>query len=141
MALAGGDPHGGSPPTNYRSPVDEQAGTAGQRGRARRRFTVTCPAILPAQTNDPGEFLGEPRYQKMGLSDHWQIIFVDFCAPQAARLIYSASPVSTKHLYNIYTMLDQRRRRWADVVLMLYKCCVFSGSNQKKHSPLAAKHT
>ena len=24
--------------------------------------------------------------------------------------------VSTKHLYNIYTMLDQRRRRWADVV-------------------------
>ena len=25
-------------------------------------------------------------------------------------------PVNTKHLYNIYTMLDQRRRRWADVV-------------------------
>ena len=23
---------------------------------------------------------------------------------------------NTKHLYNIYTMLDQRRRRWADVV-------------------------
>ena len=24
-------------------------------------------------------------------------------------------PANTKHLYNIYTMLDQRRRRWADV--------------------------
>ena len=23
---------------------------------------------------------------------------------------------NTKHLYNIYTMLDQRLRRWADVV-------------------------
>ena len=26
------------------------------------------------------------------------------------------SPVNTKHLYNIYAMLDQRRRRWADFV-------------------------
>ena len=25
-------------------------------------------------------------------------------------------PANTKHLYYIYTMLDQRRRRWADVV-------------------------
>ena len=24
-------------------------------------------------------------------------------------------------------MLDQRRRRWADVVQMLYKCLVFAG--------------
>ena len=30
-------------------------------------------------------------------------------------------PVSTKHLFNICTMLDQRRRRWFDVVQMLYK--------------------
>ena len=37
---------------------------------------------------------------------------------------YSAS---TKHLYNIYTMLDQRRRRLAGVVQMLYKCFVFAG--------------
>ena len=36
-------------------------------------------------------------------------------------------PVNTKHLYNICTMLDQRRRRWADVVQMLYKCFVFAG--------------
>ena len=25
-------------------------------------------------------------------------------------------PANTKHLYNIHTMLDQRQRRWADVV-------------------------
>ena len=36
-------------------------------------------------------------------------------------------PVNTKHLYNICKMLDQRRRRWADVVQMLYKCFVFTG--------------
>ena len=36
-------------------------------------------------------------------------------------------PVKTKHLYNICTMLDQRRRRWADVVQMVYKCFVFDG--------------
>ena len=27
-----------------------------------------------------------------------------------------STPVNTEHLYNIYTMLGQRRRRWADVV-------------------------
>ena len=31
-------------------------------------------------------------------------------------LYYTSNPVNTKHLYHIYTMLDQRRRRWADVV-------------------------
>ena len=36
-------------------------------------------------------------------------------------------PANTKHLYNICTMLDQRRRRWADVVQMLYKCFMFVG--------------
>ena len=34
---------------------------------------------------------------------------------------------NTKHLYNICTMLDQRRRRWDDIVQMLYKCFVFAG--------------
>ena len=38
-----------------------------------------------------------------------------------------ALPVNTKHLYNICTMLAQRRRRWTDVVQMLCKCFVFSG--------------
>ena len=37
-----------------------------------------------------------------------------------------ASPANTKHLYNICTMLDQRRRRWADLVQMLYKWFVFA---------------
>ena len=31
-------------------------------------------------------------------------------------IIYTLIPVNTERLYNIYTMLDQRRRRWADVV-------------------------
>ena len=34
-------------------------------------------------------------------------------------------PENTKHLYNIYTMLDQRRRRWTDVVQMFYKYFLF----------------
>ena len=35
-------------------------------------------------------------------------------------------PVNTKHFYNICTMLDQRRRRWAGVVQMVYNCFVFA---------------
>ena len=42
------------------------------------------------------------------------------------RGIINVSPVNAKHLYNICTMLDQRRRRWADVVQMLYKYFVFA---------------
>ena len=40
-------------------------------------------------------------------------------------------PLNTKHLYNIDTMLVQRRRRWADVVSMLYKCFVFDRERQQ----------
>ena len=36
--------------------------------------------------------------------------------------------LNTKHLYNICTKLVHRRRRWADVVQMLYKCFVFAGN-------------
>ena len=35
-------------------------------------------------------------------------------------------PQQTWKLYNICTILDQRRRRWADVVQMLYNCFVFA---------------
>ena len=41
--------------------------------------------------------------------------------------LHGSIPVNTKHLYNICTMLDQRRRRWADIVQMLYKRFVFTG--------------
>ena len=49
------------------------------------------------------------------------------------RSVYSvciSSPENTNHLGNICrpTMLGQRRRRWADVVQMLYKYFVFAGS-------------
>ena len=43
----------------------------------------------------------------------------------------AATATPSKHktliLYNIRTKLDQRWRRWADVVQMLYKCFVFAG--------------
>ena len=47
-------------------------------------------------------------------------------------------PINHKHLYNICTMLDQRRRRWADVVQMLYKCFVFARMDTvpSKHNAL-----
>ena len=50
--------------------------------------------------------------------------------PSRAKYEYqhlTINPANTKHLYKICTMLDQRRRRWADVVQMLYKCFVFAG--------------
>ena len=34
---------------------------------------------------------------------------------------------NTKHLHDICAMLDQQRRRWADVVQMLCKGFVFAG--------------
>ena len=39
--------------------------------------------------------------------------------PSRSATVYGkneAAPVNTKYLYTIYAMLDQRRRRWADVV-------------------------
>ena len=34
--------------------------------------------------------------------------------------------VNPTHLYNIYAMLDQCQRRWADVVWMVFKYFVFT---------------
>ena len=44
--------------------------------------------------------------------------------------LHPPPPVNTKHVYIMCTMLDQRRRRWANVVQMLYKCFVFAGYNR-----------
>ena len=44
-------------------------------------------------------------------------------------------PANTKHLYYICTMLAQRRRRWAGVVQMLYKCFVFAGYTWAQNEP------
>ena len=52
-------------------------------------------------------------------------------------LITSEIPANTWHLYNICTMLDQRRRRWAYVVQMLYKCFVFAGMLLSHSLPLS----
>ena len=43
------------------------------------------------------------------------------------------SEASQKHLYYICTMLDQRRRRWAGVVQIIYKCFVFAGMRLAKN--------
>ena len=42
--------------------------------------------------------------------------------------ILGVYPANTKHLYNIYTTSAQRLRRWSNIVYMLYKCSVFTGS-------------
>ena len=52
-------------------------------------------------------------------SIYWDVI-LGWC-------LHGQYPTNTKHLYNICTMLDQRQRRWADVVQMLYKCFVIAG--------------
>ena len=53
------------------------------------------------------------------------------CPVSAWRSGWSATetinPVKAKHLYNFFTMLAQRRRHCADVILMLYKCSVSAG--------------
>ena len=36
-------------------------------------------------------------------------------------------PANTKDLYNVWTTLAQRLRRWSNIVQMLYKCFVFAG--------------
>ena len=47
--------------------------------------------------------------------------------PSLHRNISCMYTANKKYLYNIYTMLDQRRRRWTDVVQTLYKCFAFAG--------------
>ena len=39
----------------------------------------------------------------------------------------SSFPANTKHLHNICTMLNQRLRRWSNIVQMLCRCFVFTG--------------
>ena len=59
---------------------------------------------------------------------HQDFIRKPFILTVFVRLCFlGISPVNTNHLYNNCTMLDQRRRRWADIVQMLYKCFVFAG--------------
>ena len=53
----------------------------------------------------------------------------------------SPNPVNTKHLYSICTMLDQRRRRWADVVQMVFKGLLFAEKFGFKWPHCLQKHT
>ena len=60
----------------------------------------------------------------MGGSGHWIWLWRQLpCRDLTPRFcLLNSVPVNTKHLYNICTMLGQRRRRWPDVVQMLYTC-------------------
>ena len=59
-------------------------------------------------------------------------VSIIFCSPipgfasMLLRYNCTSIPVNAKHLYNICTVLGQRRRRWADAAQMLYKCFLFS---------------
>ena len=50
-----------------------------------------------------------------------------------AYTIISVYPVNPKHLYNIYTMLDQRRRRWADVVWGMVRKLISISHHEHNH--------
>ena len=50
------------------------------------------------------------------------------------------NPANTKHLHNICTMLDQRLRRWADVVQMLHKFVVLADLAGKTHAQVLSQH-
>ena len=60
------------------------------------------------------------------MSSAIDMITLTLCHEQLFVGVYMGVPANTKHLYDICTMLDQRRRRLADVVQMLYKCFVFA---------------
>ena len=47
---------------------------------------------------------------------------IDFLLSDVQLSGREVSPTNTKYLYNICTLLVQRRRRLANVVQMLYKC-------------------
>ena len=79
-------------------------------------FTKWCSRIIDNNTQHPS-------FMSM-----WQTLKTsDVNITTKHRNSYILYPANTKHLYNICTMLDQRRRRWADVVQMLYKCFVLAG--------------
>ena len=61
----------------------------------------------------------------------WHTTVCDHWERQHLLLVAVVDPVNVKHLYNICKMLDQRRRRWVDVVLMLYTCFVFTGEQMR----------
>ena len=61
------------------------------------------------------------RHDECGCLNSWQGS-IKFPPPKPGR-----DSANMKHLYIICTMLAQRRRRWADVAQMLYKCFVIAG--------------
>ena len=59
------------------------------------------------------------------------VLDVGYCGSRRVERVKTPvndNPANTKHLYNIYTTLAQRRRRWSNIVIILYKCFVFAGN-------------
>ena len=54
----------------------------------------------------------------------------------SAHVLRRRITANTKHLYNICTMLDQRLRRWSNIVQMPYKCFGFQGLPLRHYSRL-----
>ena len=73
------------------------------------------------ETSDSDQFIRHCKEEKIQFNIQYNL----YLLPEIDNFCYY--PANTKHLYNICTMLDQRRRRWADVVQMLYKCFVCAG--------------
>ena len=84
-------------------------------------YANTCIYQLPLYTGSPTSAL---------LKD----MSLDSCLTWSQRNLQngtvSLNLINTKHMYNICSMSDQRRRRWADVVQILYLCFVFAGNIQ-----------
>ena len=89
-----------------------------------RQFNVSVHLI------EPGAFataVGSPQNLGGRMDQIWKAlpddVKQDYGEDHRAECNYislnSRDPAHTKHLYNMCTMLDQRRRRWADVVQML----------------------
>ena len=93
-------------------------------GNSSAPLTCTAGTGTVAWSTDVILFVYRALWQSTGYHSHnmpnhhygycWRIQMVQFQA-------------NTEHLYNICTMLAQRRRRWANVVQMLYKCFAFAG--------------
>ena len=91
---------------------------ASKRGPLERQESRTLSIRRQHSDEDDGKS-GSPWPMQYG-NDRW--VITDHM------IVCCAAPENTKHLCNICTMLDQRRRRWTDVVQMLYKCFVFAGA-------------
>ena len=95
------------------------------------KMKIQLSAKTRRSPNDGSPFLTLGRYRVnvsclLGcLRSHCLFMRYDLLFHADRDLDINAYPVNTKHMYSICTMLDQRRRRWADVVQnVIHMFCV-----------------